>query len=367
MATTSVFADVRNRFARIWRTLVGRRLEVGDHTILGDAARADAEGGIDYSRPATPSSRPAGDGRAGGKRKAYLVLPTYNWLDQFSGEQLRSAQTVVPVLQSLAILPGSLEMYGREHDLNMLTHIMKAKDFSIDVDSTVVSSERFKRTVKRLVASCNHPDDVLVIAFCGHGRCEPHTRHGSLTFSDNQSVTSIFLDATLSLASGSVYLVLNCCMAAGLPQAVPHGDPCVPTSGIAAIETLSPINGPPVQPGQPPRRVDIFATDWFQYQHAAIDGTPLVKALYQVITTDPGVAVEQLQARLKTIWIENNTMRMLHAVPPPLMAPIVHSQPFTGRLFEQLNQQPKVLHLKQLAPPGCYYGVDDWPGKWGYD
>eukprot|EP00798_Chlamydomonas_sp_ICE-L_P013462 gene13462-19323_t len=301
---------------------------------------------------------------------ACLFLPTYTWTDMFHGGQKNIAKDMVPVLQTLGLMPNSLEKYGRVHDYDMLASMLQAKGFTIEkvdgVGACSITADHFKRIVTHMVSKCSHSDDVLVIAFCGHGRCEPFTRHGSLIFSDNQSVSSVWLDDAISFTPGSVYTVLNCCMADGMPMAVPAGATYVPAYGTAAMDSLriqqQLHQGPPMPK---PRRVDIFSSHWSQYQIPTIGGTQLVKALTDILRRRPRVQIEDLQGHLTAYWEEADSCLTFHVTPPPVLAPIVYMpEGFQGGLFERLQQPPKVRRMRCLAPPG-YFG-DQWPGKW-YD
>ena len=298
-----------------------------------------------------------------GRRVAYLALPTYWWVDQFSGEQLKTAKAVVPVLQTLGILPGSLDTYGRPADHDTLTNLLRAKGFTVEEDggAAVVRAERFESTVERLATACDRPEDVLVVAFCGHGGVAPT----HLTFSDNRTVTDAFLDAALARATGSVYLLLNCCTDARSPLPTDPYRAGVSTSErppLRRVDILttwhtSSLDGPPWLPRSIFRCMALFGVFGTRGQQAAHDGTPIVKALVRVVAADPDVTVEQLQARLESIWKDDNMM---------CTAPVVRADKFTGRLFEPLCRPPKVLHMKCLPPQG-WPGLYEWPGMWGYD
>ena len=309
-------------------------------------------------------------------KRALLVLPTYNWSSVVAEGRPDAdvAATVVRVLEQLALIPSSLQMYGREHDYDGLKAVLIAKGFAeedIIGDADVrVTTGQFKRSVSKLVCECNGENDVLVIAFCGHGCQELYTRHASLVFSDNCRVSSEWLDGQLRQTPASVYLVLNCCMAAGLPIMAPNGSQCVPSAGPAGLEALQLLSQPtlgrmPLFTGVP-RRVDIFSTTGDELQEGLVNGTRFVKSLAAVINDAATVRVEELQGKL-TAWKQANmpaSTTTFSAHPRPMHSPVVITNGFGGELFGTLDVMPKVRTLKCLPPCGALITLDEWPDMW---
>ena len=279
-------------------------------------------------------------------KRALLVLPTYNWSSVVAEGRPDAdvAATVVRVLEQLALIPSSLQMYGREHDYDGLKAVLIAKGFAeedIIGDADVrVTTGQFKRSVSKLVCECNGENDVLVIAFCGHGCQELYTRHASLVFSDNCRVSSEWLDGQLRQTPASVYLVLNCCMAAGLPIMAPNA-----FAGGA-------------------RRVDIFSTTG--NEEGSVDGTRFVKSLTAMIEDAATIRVEELHNKL-TAWKLANMPASTKAFgthPLPMHSPVVITNGFGGELFGTLDVMPKVRSLKCLPPCGALGTLDEWPDMW---
>jgi hypothetical protein len=282
--------------------------------------------------PVTPLAPPP---RADPTKVAYLVLPTYDWT-QLGSASKRPDPGVVRTLEACGLLPDSLESYGRAEDLGAFRRVLEARGFTVHPaagSSVRVDLHGFKATLEQLVDRCSSPDDVLVLAYCGHGHQELYTRHASLVLSDNRHVSSIYLDRVLSRSKGTVYTVLNCCNADA--DTLTHGE------GMLCLAAH--------------RRVDILSSSSTERQKASKGGTAFVRAFEAVLGGNPErrVPLSQLQQRLRDAVAEEGPL------PGTVGTVLVLLHSLEGDSLGPAAEESKVSMFPQ--PPGQLFYDGDYP------
>ena len=226
-----------------------------------------------------------------GRRIAYVVLPTYDWSEL--GEK-----SVVDTLVACNLLPSQLASYGRQQDVAAFRSALEGLGFEVVCDAARVDRASFKKRLGELSAACEGPDDVLALVFSGHGQPELLTRHASLVFSDNKALSSYSLDRLLAPVAqrASVYTVLSCCTATGVPMALPVGSALSSVSGQAAVDIAEAGGVEQSMAGQ--RRVEVFSTSHVEVQKAAKGGTLFARALAGVLARGEAPRLEALEEGL---------------------------------------------------------------------
>jgi hypothetical protein len=252
------------------------------------------------------------------------------------------------------LLPDSLESYGRDEDIGAFRRVLAARGFT--VHPSAGSPERvdlhsFRTTLEQLVDQCSSPDDVLVLAYCGHGHQELYTRHASLVLSDNRHVSSIYLDRVMSKSKGTVYTILNCCNADAVTLAVPSNSWVSPSVSVGA-DILTHGEGQLCLAAH--RRIDILSSSSTERQKASTGGTAFAKA-FEAVLGDPNrlVPLSQLQQQLRYAVAEDATLPGTVGTVHVLLHSLV------GDSLGPAAEESKVSMFPQ--PPGQLFYDGDFP------
>mmetsp|Transcript_25307 Transcript_25307/g.54991 ORF Transcript_25307/g.54991 Transcript_25307/m.54991 type:complete len:294 (-) Transcript_25307:518-1399(-) len=275
-----------------------------------------------------------------GRRIAYVVLPTYDW------SELGDAN-VIATLVKCRLLPKQLKTYGREADAAAFRASLEGLGFEVTCAACYVDRAGFKKQVMDLAAACTNPNDVFALVFCGHGEQQLMTRHASMVFSDNKCMSSYLLDHLLAgiACKASVYTVLNCCTAMGVPMAYPIGTMLSSVEGHAAVDIATLGGAEPNLAGQ--RRVEVYSTSHLEAQKPREGGTLFARAFAEVFAVG-GVRLEDLEASLSNQLRQlskDSTLNPKNHVPPTVK---VLRYNYVGPAFEPLQEETKAAVAEKM-------------------
>lgn len=282
-----------------------------------------------------------------GRRIAYVVLPTYDWSEL--GEK-----SVVDTLVACNLLPSQLASYGRQEDADAFRSALEGLGFQVTCESCRVDRAGFKARLCELSAAVCERSDVFVLIFSGHGQQELLTRHASLVFSDNKALSSYSMDYLLASTAqrASVYTVLSCCTATGVPMALPVGTWLSSVAGQAAVDIAAMGGMQQSMAGQ--RRVEIFSTSHVETQKAAKGGTLFARALAGVLagrTSRLETLDEDLATRMAELSNDSDDV--------PTTVKVVRYN-FVGPTFDQIQEETKVRPPVRLTNKTQLFDPCDW-------
>ena len=283
-----------------------------------------------------------------GRRVAYVALPTYDWSNL--GEK-----SVVETLVACNLLPSQLLSYGRQADADSISAALEVLGFEVTCEACRIEKSSFKDKLRELSAACSEEPDVFVLVFSGHGRQELLTRHASLVFSDNKTLSSYSLDHLLASVAqrASVHTVLSCCTATGVPMAMPISAFLSSVSGQAAWDIAATYGVEQSMAGQ--RRVEVFSTSHVETQKAAVGGTLFVRALAKVLES----GAPPLPALEERIVSEMAELGGTSDEVPTTVKVLRYA--FVGLAFGPVCDEPKVRPPPiRMANRNIMYEPSDW-------
>jgi hypothetical protein len=247
-----------------------------------------------------------------------------------------------------------LASYGRQEDADIFCKALKGMGFDVTTDACRVDRPTFKARLCELSAAACEKDDVFVLVFSGHGQQELLTRHASLVFSDNKTVSSYSLDHLLApAAKASVYTILNCCTATGVPLVVPYGTLLSSVAGQAAVDIATAGGVEATMAGK--RRVEVFSTSHVEEQKAAKKGTLFARAFDKVMQGGKAPLLESFEEDLTT----QMTILGNHTGEVPTTVKVVRYS-FVGMAFFPLQEETKVRHPMRLTHKSMLFDPCDF-------